>query len=156
MASGHAATEAISITDIITLETLRVLLGTKRELNISALPLWSRCGAAFRNTQSMEAGLIRGRVYIWDGLSFRPSLVLSDRLQALLKSCYFLDPLRGWTLCWGPWYGGGELEIDDAEKIFRASLLQMLLLSGSFVVCFYHEAWTDEIARKYLLPWKLM
>jgi hypothetical protein len=27
----------------------------------------------------------------------------------------------------------------------------MLLLSGSFVVCFYHEAWTDEIARKYLL-----
>ena len=131
----NAASEAISITDVVTLETLRTVLAAKRQLGVSALPLWSSSGAAFRKrfnaickvfdlerhgfrpyslrrggatelfqrTQSMEAALIRGgwessrvaRVYISDGLSFLPSLVLSARTQALLKSCYFLDPLRG-------------------------------------------------------------
>ena len=43
-----AASEAISITDPITLETVRALLKTKRELNLGALPLWTGTGAAFR------------------------------------------------------------------------------------------------------------
>ena len=125
MASGHAATEAISITDTITLETLRVLLGTKRELNISALPLWSGCGAAFRNTQSMEAALIRGRVYMCLRLrraklssQFGPIRSNASSAEVLLLSGptpWVNAPLGTVVWWWWAW--------DDAEKnISRISL----------------------------------
>ena len=135
----HAATEAISITDKITLETLKALLNAKDALQVSALPLWTGTGASFRKrfnslciifgvekhafrpyslrrggatelfqrTQSMESALIRGRwessrvariyiyIYISDGLSFLPSLVLSKHTQTLLERCFFFDPQRG-------------------------------------------------------------
>ena len=139
----NAATEAISITDGITLETLRALVKAKEQLGLLALPLWSGTGAAFRKrfaslcaifglekfsfrpyslrrggatelfqcTQSMEAALIRGRwessrvarIYISDGLSFLPSIVLGERTKGMLEASYFVDPVTGWTLCWGAW-----------------------------------------------------
>eukprot|EP00435_Cladocopium_sp_Y103_P044430 s82_g12.t1 len=44
----NAATEAISITDQLTLETLRSLVEAKQTLGVMALPLWTGTGAAFR------------------------------------------------------------------------------------------------------------
>ena len=43
-----SSNEAISITDMITLEVLRQLLIYKEQTNTSALPLWSASGSAFR------------------------------------------------------------------------------------------------------------
>lgn len=139
----NAATEAITITDMVTLEAVRNLVLFRRSCNLPSSPLWSSSPAAFRKrfaalctlfdltkhgfrpyslrrggatdlfqrTQSMEAALIRGRwessrvarIYISDGLSHLPKLVLSNRTDAMLRSwtdamlrsCFFLDPLRG-------------------------------------------------------------
>lgn len=131
----NAATEAISITDAVTLEAVRNLLACRKAMTFGNFPLWSGSPAAFRRrfaqlctlfglehlqfrpyslrrggatdlfqkTQSMEAALIRGRwessrvarIYISDGLSHLPKLMLSKRTHAMLQACYFLDPLRG-------------------------------------------------------------
>lgn len=58
---------------------------------------------AFQVSQSMEFVLARGRwssgrvarIYISDGLSYLPSIKLSDRSAALLKQYYFNDPING-------------------------------------------------------------
>eukprot|EP00435_Cladocopium_sp_Y103_P032808 s562_g8.t1 len=63
----NAATEAISITDQVVLETVRSLVIARREANLVDVPLWSGSGAAFRKRFAELC-----RVFDIERLGFRP------------------------------------------------------------------------------------
>ena len=55
LAREIAASEAISITDVVTLETLRTVLAAKRQLGVSALPLWVLFRCCFPKALLMQS-----------------------------------------------------------------------------------------------------